>query len=1003
MLRFLPHFFILLLMGTGGLISVGGSQEEGKSKPIEELIREDPREAIRRLEVLLREDPSAQSYYLMAQAWGAVDAAESLPWLERVFELAPEHEQGWRLWADILTATAQYDYALLRLQQQLRRAPRSPFLQLLLAQLQVESNRLAEAEKSFQEVIRLAPEASAFAARARYALGHLYLASDRFAEAAEAFSTLLEQDEGFVPELAAEGRDLVRQQKWKEAQTLFRSLLRKDPEDLENLLLLARASIQLGEWEEAFTVLGRILKQQPEHPEAHFFLGQAYSATGNTRRALVHFRTFRQLQHQAHLQRWRFDPGKQSGVTELLENVAALADPRVNLFLNDQRAAWWRSELQRERDPGRRRSIRMSWAGELVRAGENEAAIRELQQLRREIEISFEPAAAALADSVAELLAVSYLRLGEQQNCGARHTADSCLLPISGTGIHTVQQGARMAIQELLGLLAKDPGNLTHRWLLNLACMTVGDYPEKVPARWLIPPAVFASDYEIQRFPDVAPQLGVDLDGLAGGSILEDFDGDGHLDLMASSWGLWDQLRYYRNNGDGTFRDFTERAGLAGQWGGLNLVHGDYNNDGFPDVLVLRGGWLSYLGAHQGDHPNSLLRNNGDGTFTDVTVEAGLLGFHPSQTAAWADYDLDGWLDLFIGNESTEHEIHPGELFHNNGDGTFTEVAFEVGVQAVGVLKGAAWGDYNNDGYPDLYLSRFGQSNLLYRNDGPQGSGWRFTEVSAQAGVGEPELSFPVWFWDYNNDGWEDLLVASFASYFDAALDRVVADYLKLGQAEHSRLYRNNGDGTFTDVSREARMDAALLAMGANFGDLDNDGYLDCYFGTGQPLLTSLVPNRMFRNHEGRFFQDVTTSGGFGHLQKGHGISFGDIDNDGDQDIYAVMGGAFSGDRFRNALFRNPGNHHRWITLRLRGVQSNRLGIGARIKVQVVTDTGERSIYVTVGPGGSFGSSSLQQEIGLGPARSIRSIEIRWPTRNLPLQVLQKVPFNQILEVREGP
>ena len=168
--------------------------------------------------------------------------------------------------------------------------------------------------------------------------------------------------------------------------------------------------------------------------------------------------------------------------------------------------------------------------------------------------------------------------------------------------------------------------------------------------------------------------------------------------------------------------------------------------------------------------------------------------------------------------------------------------------------------------------------------------------------------------------------------------------------------------------------------MGCNYGDLDNDGWLDFYAGTGDPDYRSLMPNRMFRNNGGDFFEDVTASGGVGHLQKGHGVAFGDLDNDGDQDIYAVIGGAYSGDVFTNVLFENPGHGNHWLTLQLRGVQSNRAGFGARIEVITQTATARRIIHSQAGSGASFGASTLQQEIGLGNAEAIEELVIRWPS-----------------------
>jgi hypothetical protein len=656
----------------------------------------------------------------------------------------------------------------------------------------------------------------------------------------------------------------------------------------------------------------------------------------------------------------------------------------------------------RPTDLAQRLAFEEMLAEEFLLSGNTEQAIATLRTAEELLLAQPDAAPPGSQDRIRYQLAIAYLRLGEQENCLLNHAAAVCILPLAESAVHTRRRGSETAIEIFSEVLTRNPNDLSTRWLLNLAYMTLGMYPEEVPARWLIPPEAFESEYDLEPFRDVAPLLGLASVGRSAGSITEDFTGNGYLDIMVSSSGVTDQLRFFRNNGDGTFTERTYEAGLEGITGGLNLIHADYNNDGFPDVFVLRGGWW----GRDGRHPNSLLRNNGDGTFSDVTEAAGLLSFHPTQTAAWGDYDNDGWLDLFIGNESGFGEVHPAELYRNNGDGTFTNVAQEAGVAFVGYVKGVSWGDYNNNGRLDLYISNFGGENVLFRNDGPDVSGrWSFTDVAREAGVTEPIHSFPVWFWDYDNDGWQDLLVLPYdvgvLTGSDQALGAVAAEYLGLPvEVEMPRLYRNNRDGTFSDVTGAARLDKVMFAMGSNLGDLDNDGYLDLYVGTGAPDFRTLYPNRMFRNVEGRFFQDVTSSGRFGHLQKGHGVSFADLNHDGHQDVHAVIGGAYEGDAFQNVLFANPGHDNRWVNLRLEGVTSNRSAIGARLKLTVETAAGPRHIHAIVGTGGSFGSSSLRQEIGLGQARSLSRIEIFWPASRTT-QVFENVEMDRFYAVRE--
>jgi hypothetical protein len=689
----------------------------------------------------------------------------------------------------------------------------------------------------------------------------------------------------------------------------------------------------------------------------------------------------------------------------LLKQSAALVNPMaLSLIVNDRRAFLLARQLEGAPSPAERLRLRRSIAVELIHSGRVGEALKMLRALETDARAN-DPGGWRQYQTNARMLEVlAYMRMAEDQNCHLAGNRDACLAPIRGPGVHLQREGSTRAIQALEEVVRREPDNLRARWLLNIAHMTLGSYPEGVPARQRIPPAAFAPGYALPRFDNVAREVGVDVSSLSGGAILDDFDGDGRLDLMVSAMGFADQLRLFHNRGDGTFEDRTERAGLTGEVGGLNLVQADYDNDGFVDALVLRGGWL----GSQGRFPLSLLRNRGDGTFTDVTREAGLLRFAPTQTAAWLDYDGDGWLDLFVGNESTAGEDHPCQLYRNDGAGAFTNVAGESGVAFVGFVKGVVSGDYDNDGRPDLYLSVFGGDNVLFRNEGPRsaapGGGWRFTDVAASAGVTGPRASFGTFFFDYDNDGWLDLFVAGYGRKSGDGLpvvEDVAGDYLGLPHdGETGRLYRNE-NGTFKDVTTAANLDKVVPAMGLNFGDLDNDGWLDFYAGTGTPDLGMLVPNRMFRNAEGRTFQDVTTSGHFGHLQKGHAVCFGDVDNDGDQDVFEQMGGAYLADKARSTLFQNPGNGNAWLGLELEGVRSNRRAVGARIKVVTGGGPGPRSIYRSVGSGGSFGASPFRQEVGLGAASRVERVEVFWPATGV-VQTMEGLEPRRRYRIREG-
>ncbi len=624
------------------------------------------------------------------------------------------------------------------------------------------------------------------------------------------------------------------------------------------------------------------------------------------------------------------------------------------------------------------RHARLGW--ELFRLGELAAAASSLEAARALIDQLPEESRGDLPRRIALALGAVYLQLGEHENCHQDGSPNACILPFASDALHRRPEPARKAAAVFERFLERHGDDSGARWLLHLARAVTGTPTEAAQPAEADDGA--PSSWTSERWRNLGRALGFDAADLAGGAVMDDFDGDGWLDLVTTSWHPCSPMRALRNDGRGGFIDVTERWGLASQLGGLNLVQTDYDGDGMLDLLVLRGAWL----GDQGKVRNSLLRNDlrrPAARFVDVTSAAGLAyPAYPTQAAAWADYDLDGDLDLFVGNESSSSnagplellgssgDTYPSQLFRNNGDGTFTDVARTAGVRSHRFTKGVAWGDYDDDGDPDLYVSAFGP-NRLYRNLGDG----RFEDVAPALGLTAPEGSFATWFFDVDNDLDLDLYVSDYSTPFPLVAASLLGEPVASG---HPVLYRNEG-GAFVDASAAVGFDRPQLPMGANYGDLDNDGFLDLYLGTGLPEFEAVVPNVMYRNRGGERFDDVTAVGGFGHLQKGHGVAFGDLDRDGDQDLLHQLGGAYPYDVFANAVFENPSTGSSWLVLRLEGTTANRVAIGARVTVTVSAGGRTWKLHRQVGSGGSFGGSSLQLELGLGDAERIDAISVRWP------------------------
>jgi hypothetical protein len=599
------------------------------------------------------------------------------------------------------------------------------------------------------------------------------------------------------------------------------------------------------------------------------------------------------------------------------------------------------------------------------------------------------------------ILGIVELRRGEVENCINCVGPSSCIFPIDRAAVHTETSGSRQAIANFTAYLQAAPGDLRVRWLLNLAYMTLGEYPEKVPPRYLVPLDTFESTAQLGRFLNVAPLIGLTSRGpnQAGGSIFDDFTGDGLPDLFITSLDIDRGAALYVNRGDGKFEDGSNSAGLSDQIYTLNLAHADFDNDGRLDVVLLRGGWEMPMRM-------SLLRNTGKNSFEDVTIASGLGEPISTESAVWGDYDNDGLLDLFVCGEYFPPGASTGvsipdprnrcRLYHNEGHGKFVDVAEAVGCLNERCAKGSAWGDYDGDGRLDLFVSNMNAPCRLYHNEG----NGTFRDVAPELGVTGPAHAFACWFWDYDNDGRLDIYVNDYTS----SLAEFVAVALKapVDRSGRPRLYHNLGTAGFEDVTREAGLDREFMPMGCNFADIDNDGFLDFYLGTGRMSLEVLVPNLMFRNDAGRRFDDVTMSSGTGHLQKGHGISFADWDCDGDLDLFVVAGGAVPGDRSFNLLFQNPGNGNQSLKVRLIGTKTNRSALGAQITAEVKGADGKsRSIYRTVGNNGSFGGNTLVETIGLGDATSVAELTVFWPTSGTR-QTFHNLAAGQAVEITEG-
>ncbi len=677
---------------------------------------------------------------------------------------------------------------------------------------------------------------------------------------------------------------------------------------------------------------------------------------------------------------------------QLVREAYASVNPiQIQATFNAERVAMMKTMLDGITDPGKRINLELEYAFELLKVGKSLESLNQYEATYRTIvesKITLDP---VTRRNLYFIIGMAYMRHGEIENCVKNHNHESCFIPIKGEGVHELPFGSRKAIEQFEAVLKEFPNDLEAKYLLNLAYMTLGEYPDKVPAAWRIDPSWYTNKVKIEPFKDIAPQLGVNRNGLAGGVVMDDFTNDGWLDIIVTSWNHKDPTLFYVNNGDGTFTDKSKESGLIEHLGSLNLNQTDFNNDGWLDLYIMRGAWL----MKQGDIPNTLLMNTGKGTFVDVTLKAGLTHHAATQASAWADFNLDGWLDLVVANESFGDYIRGIDLYINQQNGTFTHESVPYGLTQNEFFKGCVAVDANNDLYPDIYLSSLTNGNMLLINQGSKGQK-SFLPGGPTANVKAPLSSFPCWNFDFDNDGNEDLFVSAFSNDKSPAIMWMLDHEGKTDKTFLPKLYRNKGNMVFEDVSDQMGLNEVAYTMGCSFGDINTDGFLDFYLATGNPLYQSIVPNKMYLNIEGRKFEDVSYSGGFANIQKGHGVSFGDWDHDGDEDLYAVIGGAYDGDFFYNCFFDNPNEQqNNWIVLKLEGTKANKAAIGARVMISVQEGGKERKIYRTVTSGASFGANSLVLEVGLRKSTSINRVTVQWPCKECKEEGFKGMDINK--------
>ena len=629
----------------------------------------------------------------------------------------------------------------------------------------------------------------------------------------------------------------------------------------------------------------------------------------------------------------------------------------------------WKRELKKTNEPKKRLFLQLKLIDELTRDGKNEEALMLIEQTAGALE-QYVPKneLEGVARNLNFFKALALFRIDERKCCYDNFRSHSCIFPVVEEDYLFPTDNIKKANEIWKELLRKEPWDYRSKWMFNLSSHLMGnDTERRLRSVFYRKKGDGITPLDIETS-NVSKKFNLNCEGLAGGVIVEDFDQNGLPDVFRTSWYFDHNCQLFLQVEPGRFIEQTEQLGLEGEVGGLNCVSTDYNNDGYVDIFILRGGWLEGLGLL----PNSLLRNVNGKSFENVSFQTGLTNAYPSHSAVWADFNNDGWLDVVIGNESRDGEF-PAEIHLNQAGTAFIEYSSAAGLNVNAFVKGLSATDYDNDGDVDLFFSNFGGDNQLLKNLLDETGDLKFEDVSRVASVSNLKHSFSCMFFDYNNDGHQDLFVGGYGS---SSVSEACRAYLGLTvKSGISVMYRNLGNGTFRDVTGDVGLKNIFNVMGLNHGDLNADGFEDIYIGTGSPSFSNLIPNRFFLNQGGTNFVEKTHESRMGSLQKGHGISFADLDNDGDLEIYAALGGWYTGDNFKDFIFSTT-KDFKGIKIKLFGSASNALGIGS--KVEAVFD--DRTIFRQLFNSSSFGNNPLSVYLGQDHPSELRSVKVYWPS-----------------------